>query len=88
MWVTETADAAAGGNPWATTFTDTFRYLYQLGSLARSGVQVITHNTLASSDYGAAGPGHLLPAAELLGGLAMAQADGPLGPRSGTIPLP
>lgn len=52
MWLTETADAAAGGNPWAATFTDTFRYLYQLGSLARSGVQVIMHNTLASSDYG------------------------------------
>jgi heparanase len=52
MWLTETAEAAAGGNPWAATFTDTFRYLYQLGSLARSGVQVIMHNTLASSDYG------------------------------------
>jgi heparanase 1 len=27
MWVTETADAACGGNPWASTFLDTFRYL-------------------------------------------------------------
>lgn len=52
MWVTETAQAAAGGDAWAATFTDTFRYLYQLGSLARRGVQVIMHNTLASSDYG------------------------------------
>jgi hypothetical protein len=52
MWVTETADAACGGNPWASTFLDTFRYLDQLGRLAKAGVQVVAHNTLASSDYG------------------------------------
>jgi hypothetical protein len=52
LWVTETADAACGGNPWASTFLDSFRYLNQLGSLAKRGVQVVIHNTLASSDYG------------------------------------
>lgn len=52
MWITETADAAAGGNPWASTFTDTFRYLYQLGSMSRRVAQVVAHNTLAASDYG------------------------------------
>ena len=52
IWLTETADAACGGNPWAVTFLDTFRYLDQLGRLARSGVQVVMHNTLAASDYG------------------------------------
>src|SRR3979409_259028 len=52
MWLTETADAACGGNPWASTFLDTFRYLDQLGRLARVGVQVVAHNTLAASDYG------------------------------------
>ena len=52
LWITETADAACGGNPWASTFLDTFRYLVQHASLAQSGVKVITHNTLASSDYG------------------------------------
>jgi hypothetical protein len=52
LWVTETADAACGGNSWASTFLDSFRYLNQLGSLARKGVQVVIHNTLASSDYG------------------------------------
>jgi hypothetical protein len=52
MWVTETADAACGGNPWASTFLDSFRYLDQLGRLARAGVQVVAHNTLAASDYG------------------------------------
>ena len=52
LWNTETADAACGGNPWASTFLDTFRYVVQRGSLARRGLQVIIHNTLASSDYG------------------------------------
>ncbi len=52
FWNTETADAACGGNPWAGTFLDTFRYLDQLGQLARQEVAVLIHNTLASSDYG------------------------------------
>jgi hypothetical protein len=51
MWLTETADAACGGNPWASTFLDSFRYLDQLGRLAKQGVQVVMHNTLDASDY-------------------------------------
>ena len=51
LWVTETAESACGGNPWASTFLDTFRYLDQLGRLAKGGVQVVMHNTLAASDY-------------------------------------
>ncbi len=52
VWITETAGAACGGNPWASTFLDSFRYLDQLGRLAKSEVKAIFHNTLASSDYG------------------------------------
>jgi len=52
FWNTETADAACGGNPWASTFTDTFRYLDQLGRLAKQDVRVVIHNTLVASDYG------------------------------------
>jgi hypothetical protein len=52
MWLTETAEAACGGNPWASTFLDTFRYLDQLGRLAKAGVQMVAHNTFAASDYG------------------------------------
>jgi heparanase 1 len=52
IWLTETADTACGGNPWGSTFLDSFRYLNQLGILAQKGVQVLAHNTLASSDYG------------------------------------
>ncbi len=52
FWNTETADAACGGNPWGGTFLDTFRYLDQLGRLARQEVHVVAHNTLVASDYG------------------------------------
>jgi heparanase len=52
IWLVETADAACGGNPWAPTFIDTFRFLDQLGRLARQDVKVVMHNTLVWSDYG------------------------------------
>jgi hypothetical protein len=52
LWLTETAQAACGGDRWASTFLDSFRYLNQLGTLAKLGVQVHMHNTLAASDYG------------------------------------
>jgi hypothetical protein len=52
IWNTETAEAACGGDRWASTFLDSFRYLNQLGSLARRNIQVNLHNTMASSDYG------------------------------------
>ncbi len=52
LWITETAQAACGGDSWASTFLDSFRYLDQLGSMSKRGVQVNMHNTLASSDYG------------------------------------
>jgi len=51
IWVTETGESACGGNPWASTFLDTFRYLDQMARLARRGVAAVFHNTLAASDY-------------------------------------
>ncbi|MBA4766127.1 MAG: hypothetical protein H2049_00655 [Porphyrobacter sp.] len=51
IWNTETAQAACGGSPWASTFLDSFRYLTQNAVLAQKGVQVVMHNTLAASDY-------------------------------------
>ena len=51
LWLTETGETACGGNPWASDFLDTFRYLNQLGTLAKHGVQVVMQNTLAASDY-------------------------------------
>jgi len=52
IWLTETAEAACGGDQFAGQFVDSFRYLNQLGVLAQKGVQTVMHNTLASSDYG------------------------------------
>jgi heparanase len=52
VWITEIADAACGGNPWAATFLDSFRFLDQHGRLAKHGVTAIFHNTLAASEYG------------------------------------
>lgn len=51
VWITETAEASQGGDPFAATYLDCFRYLYQLGSLAKNGIQVVMHNTLAASEY-------------------------------------
>jgi hypothetical protein len=76
IWLTETADAACGGDPWAVTFLDTFRYLDQLGRLARAGVQVVMHNTLAASDYGLLDEWTLLPRPKYWGALLWRQLMG------------
>ena len=51
IWITETAQAACGGSPWAASFVDVFRYVNQMALHAQGGVDVIFHNTLAASDY-------------------------------------
>ncbi|MFZ1391600.1 MAG: hypothetical protein WAS23_08450, partial [Dokdonella sp.] len=51
IWLTETAEAACGGDPWAATYVDCFRYLEQLGRLAKKNVQVVMHNTLDAGEY-------------------------------------
>ncbi len=61
LWMTEGADAACGGNPWSGSFVDSFRYLDQLGRLAREGVDVVFHNTLAASNYSLLDPETLKP---------------------------
>ncbi len=69
IWLTETAEAACGGDQYATTFRDTFRYLDQLGRLAKAGVQVVMHNTLAASDYGLLDEATLTPRPNYWGAL-------------------
>jgi heparanase len=61
MWLTETGQTACGGDRWAATYIDSFRYLDQLGRLAKLGVQVVMHNTLDASDYGLIDAGTLVP---------------------------
>ncbi len=76
IWLTETAEAACGGNPWASGFLDTFRYLDQLGRLARAGVQIVMHNTLAASDYGLLDATTLAPRPNYWGALLWRQLMG------------
>ncbi|RYD60036.1 MAG: hypothetical protein EOP60_00370 [Sphingomonadales bacterium] len=61
IWLNETAQASCGGDKWAASFLDTFRYVDQMGRLAKQGVSVIMHNTLAASDYGLIGDEALTP---------------------------
>lgn len=51
LWNTESGETACGGNPWASAFADSFRFIDTLGRSARQGVKVFMHNTLAASDY-------------------------------------
>lgn len=76
IWLTETAESACGGNRWSSTFLDTFRYLDQLGRLARAGVQVAMHNTLAASDYGLLDEATHLPRPNYWGALLWRQLMG------------
>jgi hypothetical protein len=76
VWLTETAETACGGNPWASSFLDTLRYLDQLGRLAKAGVQVVMHNTLAASDYGLLDERTLEPRPNYWGALLWRQTMG------------
>jgi heparanase 1 len=51
IWITEEGEAGCGGDPWAATFLDTFRYIDQLARMAKRNVAAVFHNTLAASDY-------------------------------------
>lgn len=51
LWNTESGETACGGNPWASAFADSFRFIDTLGRSALQGVKVFMHNTLAASDY-------------------------------------
>lgn len=77
FWLTEVADAACGGNPWANTFLDTFRYLDQLGRLAKQEVKVVAHNTLVASDYGLLNDRTLEPKPNYWGALLWRRLMGP-----------
>lgn len=61
MWVTESGDAGAGGDTWASTYLDVLRTLNELGSYGTITDGIIFHNTLASSDYGFLEHGTFLP---------------------------
>ena len=56
IWNTETAGAACSGAAWDATFIDSFRYVDQLGRLARQGASAVFHQTLVGGNYGLLDP--------------------------------
>ena len=52
VWVTESGDAYGGGDTWASTFVECFRYIDEQCRFAKLTKGVIFHNTFASSAYG------------------------------------
>jgi hypothetical protein len=88
IWLTETGEAACGGDPWAADFIDSFRYLNQLGSLAKRGVQVVMHNTLAASDYALVDETTLLPRPNYWSALLWRQMMGTTVLDAGSSPSP
>ncbi|MGJ5816379.1 hypothetical protein [Paludibaculum fermentans] len=86
LWLTETGETACGGNPWAASFLDTFRYLNQLGSLAKRGVQVVAHNTLSASDYALIDEETLTPRPSYWGALLWRKLMGTTVLETGTAP--
>ncbi len=78
MWLTETAEAACGGDQLAGEFVDTFRFLNQFGTLSEKRVQVVMHNTLASSDYGLLEEGTYDPRPDYWAALLWKRTMGPV----------
>jgi hypothetical protein len=78
MWLTETGEAACGGDPFAAQFADTFRFLNQLGTLAQKGVQVVMRNTLDASDYGLLAEGTFEPRPDYWAALLWKRLMGPV----------
>jgi hypothetical protein len=88
IWLTETGQTACGGDRWASTFLDSFRYLDQLGRLARLNVQAVMHNTLAASDYGLIDEKTLIPRPNYWAALLWHQTMGTTVLDAGPAPSP
>lgn len=76
LWVTESADAACGGNTWAPTYVETIRYVDELARFGMNARGVIFHNTLASSAYGLLDSETHEPRPQYWGGLLFAKLAG------------
>jgi hypothetical protein len=83
LWLTETADAACGGNPWASSFTDTFRYLDQLGRTGEARRPGRRPQHARRQRLRHARRARLHTQAQLLGGAPVAPAHGIDRPRFG-----
>ncbi len=77
MWVTETAEAACGGDRWAATYRDVIRYVDNLGRLGDGDGDVVFHNTLAASDYGLLDEDGFVPRPDYWAAVLWARLMGP-----------
>jgi hypothetical protein len=77
MWITETAQAACGGDRWASTYRDVIRYVDTLGRLSTGDGDVVFHNTLAASDYGLLDEDGLVPRPDYWAAVLWARVMGP-----------
>lgn len=77
MWVTETAQAACGGDQWASTYRDVIRYVNTLGRLGVGDGDVVFHNTLSASDYGLLDEDGLVPRPNYWAAVLWARLMGP-----------
>ena len=77
MWITETAQAACGGDRWAATSRDVPRYVDTLGRLSTGDGDVVFHNTLAASDYGLIDEDGLEPRPDYWAAVLWAKLMGP-----------
>lgn len=77
MWITETAQAACGGDRWAAQYRDIIRYVDTLGRLSAGDGDAVFHNTLASSDYGLIDEDDLVPRPDYWAAVLWARLMGP-----------
>lgn len=77
MWITETAQAACGGDQWASTYRDVIRYVNTLGRLGVGDGDVVFHNTLSASDYGLLDEDGLVPRPNYWAAVLWARLMGP-----------
>jgi hypothetical protein len=77
MWITETAQAACGGDRWAATYRDVIRYVDTLGRLSTGDGDVVFHNTLAASDYALIDEDGLVPRPDYWAAVLWARLMGP-----------
>ncbi|MEO6091964.1 MAG: hypothetical protein ABIT04_02510 [Novosphingobium sp.] len=78
IWLNETAQTSCGGDKWASSFLDSFRYVDQMGRLAKQGVSAVFHNTLAASDYGLIDEATMTPRPNYWAALLWARLMGPV----------
>lgn len=77
MWVTETAQAACGGDRWAATYRDVIRYVDTLGRFGDGNGDAVFHNTLAASDYGLLDEDGFVPRPDYWAAVVWAKLMGP-----------